>query len=253
MTLKAGELDFDNATDANFDGVYEFTVTYTNSAGTESVTEDIVLTITDTATKTASTNTATTTLTVQEAENVEFQTVGASGVLSDAMKEFFAADTSPNATSGFALSGTDNALFSVNSTTGKINVNTGTFDFENAGDGNNDNAYVFTVTYTNAVGKTFAESVTLNVTNNAIADAAITQTDSELTTTGRTSIQVSSRGVADFQFDLTTAANRDLLSQGAKDFITRHSTGANTTLAAGDIFFGFDPVSYTHLTLPTKA
>ena len=30
VTLKAGELDFDNATDANFDGVYEFSVTYTN-------------------------------------------------------------------------------------------------------------------------------------------------------------------------------------------------------------------------------
>jgi flagellin len=252
VTLKAGELDFDNATDANFDGVYEFTVTYTNSAGTESVTEDIVLTITDTATKTASTNTATTTLTVQEAENVEFETVGASGVLSDAMKEFFAADTQ-NATSQFQLSGTDNALFSVNSTTGKINVNTGTFDFENAGDGNNDNAYVFTVTYTNAVGKTFAESVTLNVTNNAIADAAITQTDSELTTTGRTSIQVSSRGVADFQFDLTTAANRDLLSQGAKDFITRHSTGANTTLAAGDIFYAFDHTTLANVTPATGA
>ena len=104
------------------------------------------------------------------------------------MKEFFAADTQ-NATSQFQLSGTDNGLFSVNSTTGKINVTTGTFDFENAGDNDNDNAYVFTVTYTNAAGKTFAETVTLNVTNNAIADAAITQTDSELTTTGRTSIR----------------------------------------------------------------
>ena len=113
VTLQAGELDFDNATDANFDGVYEFSVTYTNSGGTESVTEDVVLTITDTATPTASTNTAATTLTVQEAENVEFETVGSSGVLSDAMKEFFAADTQ-NSTSGFALSGTDNALFSVN-------------------------------------------------------------------------------------------------------------------------------------------
>ena len=58
-------------------------------------------------------------------------------------------------------------------------------------DSDNDNAYVFTVTYTNAVGKTFAETVTMNVTNNAIADVAITQTDSELTTTGRSSIQVS--------------------------------------------------------------
>ena len=57
-----GELDFDNATDLNFDGTYEFSVTYT--VGTESVTEDIELTITDTATKTAATNTGTTNLTV---------------------------------------------------------------------------------------------------------------------------------------------------------------------------------------------
>ena len=49
VTLQAvlGELDFDNATDANFDGTYEFSVTYT--AGTESVTENVKLTITDTA------------------------------------------------------------------------------------------------------------------------------------------------------------------------------------------------------------
>ena len=54
--FKDGELDFDNARDANFDGVYEFSVTYT-TVGTESVTEDVVLTVTDTATKTASANT----------------------------------------------------------------------------------------------------------------------------------------------------------------------------------------------------
>ncbi len=241
VTLKSGELDFDNARDANFDGLYEFSVTYANSAGTDSVTEDIKLTITDTATKTASTNTATTTLTVEEAENVEFESVGASGVLSDAMKEFFAADTQ-NATSGFALSGTDNALFSVNSTTGKINVTTGTFDFENAGDGDNGNNYVFTVTYTNSSGKTFAEAVTINVTNNAIADVAITQTDQELATTGRSSLQVSAQGTTDFIYDATLAANQDMLSQGAKDFIARHAANASAP-AATELFYGMNTIT----------
>ena len=61
-----GELDFDNARDANFDGVYEFSVTYT--VGSESVREDIALTVTDTATKTAAANTGTTNLDSSEAE-----------------------------------------------------------------------------------------------------------------------------------------------------------------------------------------
>ena len=95
ITLQAGELDFNNATDANFDGVYEFSVTYTS--GTESVTENVVLTITDTATVSASTNSATSNLTVEEAEEVNFETAGVNGVLSDAFKEFVAADTPSHA------------------------------------------------------------------------------------------------------------------------------------------------------------
>ena len=46
MKDAVGELDFDNAEMLNFDGVYEFSVTYT--VGTESVREDIALTVTDT-------------------------------------------------------------------------------------------------------------------------------------------------------------------------------------------------------------
>jgi hypothetical protein len=158
------------------------------------------------------------------------------------MKEFFAADTQ-NATSGFALSGAgDEANFSVNSTTGKINVNTGVFDFENASDAGNNNGYEFTVTYTNATGKTFAEAVTINVTNNAIADVAVTQTDQELTTTGRSSLQVSAQGTSDFFYDPTTAANQDMLSQGAKDFIARHAANASAP-AATELFYGLNTIT----------
>ena len=42
----------------------------------ESVTEHVKLTVTDTATKTSAANTGTTNLTVEEAENVQFETVG---------------------------------------------------------------------------------------------------------------------------------------------------------------------------------
>ena len=240
VSIKTGELDFDNATDANFDGVYEFSVVYTNQAGTESVTENVKLTVTDTATAAASTNSAASTLTVSEAETVTFETSGAAGVLSDAFKEFVAADTSPNSTSGYALGGTDgtnNAAgdFTINDATGLITVKTGRFDFENPNQaGATDNEYSFTVTYTNAGGKTFVETVTLNVTNDSIADVGITQTDQELTTMGRSSIQISADNATDFKFDARDATHRDLLSQGAKDFITRH---AGDTLANGEVFY----------------
>ena len=249
ITLQAGELDFDSATDANFDGVYEFSVTYTS--GTESVTENVVLTITDTATVTASTNSATSNLTVEEAEDVSFETAGVNGVLSDAFKEFVAADT-PNSTSNFALTGTDNGVFTINTTTGAVNVTTGTFDFENTGDLGtgastaDDNVYDFIVTYTNSTGNTFAETVALTVTNNSIADAGIAQTDQEVARTGRSSMQISvdSTGTADITFDLSAAATRDLLSQGAKDFIERHAD--TDGVAAGEIFaFIGDPTDVT--------
>ena len=68
MSVAQGELDFDNAIDANFDNVYEFSVTYTS--GANSVTENIKLTVTDTATPTSAANTATTNLTVKEGDNI---------------------------------------------------------------------------------------------------------------------------------------------------------------------------------------
>ena len=248
VTLRAGELDFNSPTDANYDGTYEFSVTYTNADATESVTEHVVLTITDTATVSASTNTAASTLTVAEAENIEFEVAGTNGVLSDAFKEFVAADTSPNSTSGFSIGGVDGDNdgdgtiaagddFLINETTGAITVKTGRFDFENPSQaGATDNEYSFTVTYTNAGGKTFVETVTLNVTDNELADVGIAQTDQELTTTGRSSIQISADNATDFFFDARLSAHRDLLSQGAKDFITRH---AGDTLANGEVFYGF--------------
>ena len=58
VSVAQGELDFDNAIDANFDNVYEFSVTYTS--GSNSVTENVKLTVTDTATVTSAANTATT-------------------------------------------------------------------------------------------------------------------------------------------------------------------------------------------------
>ena len=89
VTITQGELDFNNAIDANFDGVYEFSVTYTS--GSESVTENIKLTVTD-ATVTSAANTATTDLSVKEGENITFNGLGTLGVFSDALKEFVAAD-----------------------------------------------------------------------------------------------------------------------------------------------------------------
>ena len=180
-----GELDFDNAIDANFDNVYEFSVTYTS--GSNSVTENIKLTVTDTATPTSAANTATTNLTVKEGENITFEGLGTLGVFSDAMKEFVLADS--GAGTGFAaIANTgDQQHFEIDST-GKVTVATGIFDFENpaddatagSSDGTaNNNIYQFTVVYTDGNNKTFTETINVTVTDDAFADAATSITTLE--------------------------------------------------------------------------
>ena len=82
-------------------------MTYT--VGSEFAIENIALTVTNTATKTAAANTGTTNLTV-EVETISFKAAGAEGVLSDAFKEFVAADSGAGT---YTLGGTDAADFSL--------------------------------------------------------------------------------------------------------------------------------------------
>ncbi len=230
-----GELDFDNARDLNFDGVYEFSVTYT--VGSESVTEHIELTVTDTATKTAAANTGTTNLTVVEAESIDFEIAGVNGVLSDAFKEFVAADT--GTTGAFALvAGGDadhnNATaagdFTINTATGKVTAKTGRLDFENPTDATNrNNDYQITITYTDSNNKVYTETVNITVTDDALGDTGSVRVDSEYGHTGRSAIQLNQDDGALNLLDFSTDLNQDMLSQGAKDFITRHGGKANVS------------------------
>ena len=240
VSVAQGELDFDNAIDANFDNVYEFSVTYTS--GSNSVTENIKLTVTDTATPTSAANTATTNLTVKEGENITFEGLGTLGVFSDAMKEFVLADS--GAGTGFAaIANTgDQAHFEIDST-GKVTVATGIFDFENpaddatagSSDGTaNNNIYQFTVVYTDGNNKTFTETINVTVTDDAFADAATSITTLEQATHGESSMQIQANTGSAFSFDVNEALHRDLLSQGAKDFITR--LAGTDGVGAGEIF-----------------
>ena len=241
VTLKdgVGELDFDTPRDANFDGTYEFSVTYT--VGSESVTENLMLTISNTAVVSSSANTATTNISVVEAETVGFETVGASGLLSDAFKEFVAADT--GTTGAFtAMAGTgDNQFFSINTSTGAITVTTGTFDFENPVDTNTastasqvnsdgtagNNIYSIQVVYTDSNSRVFTETVNITVTNDSVADAGSIAVTNERGDRGRSNMNLNLANT-DVSIDFSSAAIQELFSQGAKDFITRQG-GAGST------------------------
>jgi flagellin len=168
---------------------------------------------------------------------VAFEVAGANGILSDAFKEFVAGDTG---TGSFAKGGTDNADFAINTTTGKITFGTGKLDFENPDDSGTNNVYDFTVAYTHSNGKVFTETVALTVTNNSVADVGSATTTLEVPTIGRSDITVSAANTGAWDIDFSRSADRDLLSQGAKDFITRH---AGDAIAANEVFFRFSAVT----------
>ena len=115
------------------------------------------------------------------------------------------------------------ALLTVDATTGKVTAGTGVLDFENPLDKGYNNTYDFTVTYTDSYGKTFAETVALTVTDDANADVGTASTTLETSVAGRSSIGISKNNTGPAYFDLNNANHRDLLSQGAKDFIARHA------------------------------
>ena len=115
------------------------------------------------------------------------------------------------------------ALLTVDASTGKITAGTGAIDFENPLDQGFNNQYDFTVTYTDSFGKTFAETVALTVADDPTSDAGTAVAQSEVSVSGRSSINISKDNVGPAYFDLNNANHRDLLSQGAKDFIARHA------------------------------
>ena len=126
--------------------------------------------------------------------------------------------------------------FTIDSTTGEVSSVTGAIDFENPVDNGYDNKYDFTVTYTDSYGKTFAESVQLTVLDDTSVDVSTASTSLETSTTGSSDINISKTNTDIAYFDLNDANHRDLLSQGAKDFIKRH---AGDNVDALNEVFGF--------------
>ena len=225
-----GELNLDAASDVNFDGVYEFSVTYTS--GSESVTENIKLTVVDTAVKANAGNSGTTNLTVSEGETISFNAIGANAVLSDAFQEFVAADT--GSTGSFTtMAGTNDDVFFEISSTGVVTSVTGTFDFENpsdtaGGSGTaNDNIYTFTIQYTDSNSRVYTETVNLTVTDNALADVGTILLDANRGNRGASSINLNQDN-GDSTLDFSQTATQELLSAGAAAFIERQGGAAST-------------------------
>ena len=224
-------------------GCMSFSVTYT--VGSESVTEQIALTVTDTATKTAAANTGITNLRVSEAETISFKAAGTDGVLSDAFKEFVAADSGAGS---YTIGGTDAADFgaAISGADELVTVDTGLFDFENPNDDAGtdfDNVYQITIAYQDSANKVYTETVNITVTDNATEDMGSIRLDQEEQTTGRSSIALSMDDTTPAVLDFHSALDRDMLSQGAKDFIAQHGG-----LDAANEVFGFLAVASEDMT-----
>jgi flagellin-like hook-associated protein FlgL len=91
----------------------------------------------------------------------------------------FAAYVAANTGGEYTISGTDAALFDINATTGEVTSKSG-LDFEAATDGDTDNQYDFTITYTSGTNS-YKEVVALTVTDFA-DDNGSTLKDVDLST-----------------------------------------------------------------------
>ena len=104
-------------------------------------------------------------------------------------------------------------------------MDTGLFDFENPNDDAGtdfDNVYQITVAYQDSANKVYTETVNITVTDNATEDMGSIRLDQEEQTTGRSSISLSMDDTTPAVLDFHSALDRDMLSQGAKDFIAQH-------------------------------
>ena len=115
-----------------------------------------------------------------------------------------------------------------------VTAKTGRLDFENPNDTAGtaaDNNYQITVVYTASDNKTYTETVNIEVTDDALTDLGTVAVSSNRTSSGRSAIQLSQNDTSS-NLDFGSALDRDMLSQGAKDFIARHG-GLD---AAGEVF-----------------
>ena len=138
--------DFENPGDADGDNVYDIIVTATD--GINETTQDVAITVTDVNDNTPS---FTSPASASVAEN---QTVAYTAEATDAD----AGDTL-----SYRLSGTDEALFTIDGTTGVVSFREAP-DFEDAGDAGGDNVYNITVTATDGSNEV-ERDVAITVTN----------------------------------------------------------------------------------------
>jgi len=137
--------DYESPSDADTSNTYAFTATATDAKGL-ATTQSVEVTVTDTD------DTApvfTSSATANAAEN---QTAAITLVATDAT------------TITYSISGTDAALFSVNSGSGVVTFNSAS-DYESPGDSGADNVYNFTATATDTASNTTTQSVAITVTD----------------------------------------------------------------------------------------
>lgn len=146
--------DYESPSDSDSNNVYTFTATATDSKGL-ATTQAVSITVTDTDetdpvfTSSASANAA------------ENQTAAITLVATDAT------------TVTYSISGTDSALFSVNSGSGVVTFASAP-DYESPGDSDADNVYNFTATATDTAGNATTQSVAITVTG---VSEVVTMTD----------------------------------------------------------------------------
>ena len=130
------------------------------------------------------------------------------------------------------------AISGADGTTGNRGHKNSFLDFENPNDDAGtdfDNVYQITIAYTRlSANKVYTETVNITVTDNATEDMGSIRLDQEEQTTGRSAIALSMDDTTPAVLDFHSALDRDMLSQGAKDFIAQHGG-----LDAANEVFGF--------------
>ncbi|GAA4356577.1 hypothetical protein GCM10023151_04630 [Kangiella marina] len=215
LTLAAQ--DFESPADADSNNVYEVQITATDSAG-NTASEDATVTVTD-VNEAAALDIAP--ITESTAENTAHTTAPA---------DLSPGDTPVGAVTYTITGGADQALFTIDASTGELTL--GAQDFENPADADADNIYQVQITATDSDGNTANELATVEVTDVAetanLDIAAINESAAENTahTTAPADLSPGDAPVGTVTYTITGGADQGLFTIDA-------NTG-ELTLAAQD-------------------
>ena len=217
--------DFESATDANTDGVYEVTVEVSDGNGDTDL-QAISVTVTDVNDAPLITSDGGGAVaTVNAAEN---QTSVTTVTASDA-------DVPPDTLTFAVAGGADQALFTINSTTGVLTFASAP-DFESATDANTDGVYEVTVEVSDGNGGTDSQAISVTVTD--VNDAPVITSDGGGATAAvnaaedQTSVTTVSATDADVPADTLTFAIMGGADQAL--FSVNSTTGVLTFTSAPD-------------------